>query len=192
MDTVSTKVSRAQQLLASLNAEMVRWRDTSAGFDTQMSTLIGDCLLCAAFTTFGGIFDHKLRKFLFREWSDICESVGIPHQPDLNVVDYLSSPQQQNVWRGFGLPVDELAQQNAICLERFTRYPLIVDPAGQVIHAVGLDSGMRLCAMICLMNCWIKYSNFVLNNMRFRLADSSCASTLRKRLCKPHSWIPTF
>ena len=35
------------------------------------------------------------------------------------------------MWRGYGLPSDELATQNAILLERFNRFPLVVDPSGQ-------------------------------------------------------------
>lgn len=34
-------------------------------------------------------------------------------------------------WQSCGLPADKLALQNAILLEKFNRYPLIIDPSGQ-------------------------------------------------------------
>jgi len=40
------------------------------------------------------------------------------------------------VWKGLGLPSDELAIQNAILLERFNRYPMIIDPSGQATQFV--------------------------------------------------------
>eukprot|EP01041_Mallomonas_annulata_P000303 gene303-544_t len=131
MDIVTKKVCRAESLLASLDEEKGRWQATSTSFDKQMSTLIGDSLLAAAFLTYGGIFDHRMRKNLSSEWTETLESLGIPFHTDLNVIGYLSRPSDQLAWKGFGLPDDELALQNAILLERFNRFPLVVDPSGQ-------------------------------------------------------------
>lgn len=136
MDVVSKKVGRAESLLHSLEQEKVRWQATSASFDLQMSTLIGDCLLAAAFLTYAGIFDHRARKSLAFEWAETLEALHVPHQPELDVVSYLSKQSDQIVWKGHGLPNDDLAVQNAILLERFHRYPLIIDPSGQATNYV--------------------------------------------------------
>ena len=32
------------------------------------------------------------------------------------------------------LPNDELCRENAVMIERFTRYPLIIDPSGQALE----------------------------------------------------------
>lgn len=131
MDGVTKKVQRAEALLQSLEQENDRWQSTSASFDKQMSTLIGDSLLAAAFLTYAGIFDHKIRKRLWIEWCDTIEVLGIPFKKELDVVSYLSTLSDQMLWRGYGLPSDELAIQNGILLERFHRFPLIIDPSGQ-------------------------------------------------------------
>ena len=68
---------------------------------------------------------------LVLEWSETLETLKIPFQPELDIVAHLSTPQDQMRWKSFGLPSDELAIQNAILLERFNRYPLIIDPSGQ-------------------------------------------------------------
>ena len=130
-DIVSKKVGRAEALLKSLDQEKGRWQSTSSAFDAQMSTLIGDSLLAGAFLTYSGAFDHRIRKNLMTEWSESLHSLGIPFRADLKIVPYLSSPSDQMSWKSFGLPADELAIQNAILLQRFNRYPLIIDPSGQ-------------------------------------------------------------
>ena len=131
MDTVTKKVGRAESLLGSLDQEKDRWSATATSFDKQMSTLIGDSLLAAAFLTYGGIFDHRGRRSLMNEWTEMLEGLGVPFHPDPNVIAYLSRPSEQLAWKSFGLPDDELAVQNAILLERFNRFPLVVDPSGQ-------------------------------------------------------------
>ena len=130
-DVVGKKVGRAEALLKSLEQEKGRWQSTSAAFDAQMSTLIGDSLLAGAFLTYAGAFDHRVRKNLMAEWSESLHSLGIPFRAELEIVPYLSSPSEQMHWKSCGLPADELALQNAILLERFNRYPLIIDPSGQ-------------------------------------------------------------
>ena len=131
MQSVTKKVDRAENLLHSLEKEKDRWIATSTSFDNQMSTLIGDCLLAAAFLTYGGIFDQKMRKTLLQGWSNTLTDQGIPFRADLDLIDYLSRPADLLTWKSYGLPSDELAVQNAILLERFNRFPLVIDPSGQ-------------------------------------------------------------
>jgi dynein heavy chain 1 len=96
-----------------------------------MGTLIGDCLIAAAFMTYGGIFDHRVRSTLLADWQDVLVSLGVNVRKELSVQDYLSQPAALLKWRGMGLPDDELYVQNAILLDRFYRFPLVVDPSGQ-------------------------------------------------------------
>jgi dynein heavy chain 1 len=133
MQSVSKRVSRANALLASLQEEKIRWEATALSFDQQMSTLIGDCLLSAAFLTYAGIFDHKLRARLMLEWSEAMESMKIPFRSELDMISYLSKPTDQLSWIECGLPNDSLAIQNAILLERYNRFPLVIDPSGQAM-----------------------------------------------------------
>eukprot|EP01039_Chlorochromonas_danica_P002781 gene2781-3035_t len=134
MDSVSRRVSRANALLASLQEEKTRWESTAQSFDLQMSSLIGDCLLSAAFLTYAGIFDHKIRRRLMTDWTESMESLGVPFRADLDMVAYLSRPSDQLKWLEHGLPNDSLAIQNAILLERFHRFPLVIDPSGQALR----------------------------------------------------------
>jgi dynein heavy chain 1, cytosolic len=134
MSVVTRKVSRAESLLSSLNEEKERWEVTSKTFDIQMSTLIGDSLIAAAFLTYSGIFDHKLRQHMMAKWCDALECKNISFRSDIDVTNYLSSPSEQFLWKSFGCPSDNMAMQNCIILERCYRFPMIVDPSGQAIN----------------------------------------------------------
>lgn len=96
------------------------------------SLLLGDCLIAAAFQTYSGNFDHKLRQTLLLDWFEILDALQIPYSlsNDSDIVNYLSNPSDLVKWRAFGLSSDDLSIQNAILLDRFDRYPLVIDPAG--------------------------------------------------------------
>ncbi|KAF1777758.1 P-loop containing nucleoside triphosphate hydrolase [Phytophthora cactorum] len=131
MASVSKKVERSVALLKSLLQESERWEAGSNDFDTQMKTLVGDTLLSSAFLTYIGFLDFQQRKILVQDWRDILDSMGISTKPQLSFVDYLSRPNEQLEWQMSDLPSDELCYENAIILQRFHRFPLIVDPSGQ-------------------------------------------------------------
>jgi dynein heavy chain 1 len=131
MSLVTRKVERAEALLQSLNEEKQRWEATSKSFDLQMSTLIGDCLVAASFLTYAGIFDHRVRRGLLMEWCETLAILGVPFRSNISLIDYLSRPADRLQWQGHGLPSDDLYVENAILLERFNRFPLVVDPSGQ-------------------------------------------------------------
>jgi len=133
MQSVKNKVDRAESLLKSLEEEKERWVNTSTSFDKQMSTLIGDCLVASAFLTYGGIFDHRIRRTLLAHWTDTLTRLGVPYRDDLDLIAYLTKPADLLLWKSYGLATDELAVQNAILLERFNRFPFIVDPSGKTI-----------------------------------------------------------
>ena len=51
----------------------------------------------------------------------------------MSYFEYLSPPTERLAWKGCALPVDDLCTENAIIMSRFNRYPLIIDPSGQVL-----------------------------------------------------------
>jgi len=93
--------------------------------------LVGDALLSAAFLTYAGAFDHRSRGLLAEEWRDTLERLGVPFRHDLSPADYLAKPAQMLEWHSYGLPKDQLCMENSIILQRFNRFPLVIDPSGQ-------------------------------------------------------------
>lgn len=64
LENVQAKVDRSIALLKSLNIERERWESTSETFRSQMSTIIGDVLLSAAFIAYG----KYIKQILIREF----------------------------------------------------------------------------------------------------------------------------
>ena len=132
MQTVQTKVDRSISLLRNLSSEQTRWARENAAFDQQMSTVIGDALLASAFLAYSGFFDQQYRAALMTKWKTRLLDVGVRFRGDgLSMVEYLSHPDERLAWQANALPADELCVENAIMLQRFNRYPLVIDPSGQ-------------------------------------------------------------
>ena len=58
-----------------------------------------------------------------------CNTLSVAKQ----VTNFLADDAEVGEWGIEGLPSDELSIQNGICVTRATRYPVLVDPQGQVI-----------------------------------------------------------
>lgn len=132
MSKVQFKVDRSVRLLDSLSSERTRWEDGSKSFETQISTLVGDVLVAAAFLAYSGLYDQTFRKSMMDDWLHQLHLSGIQYKSHNPVTEYLSSADERLGWQENSLPVDDLCTENAIILKRFNRYPLIIDPSGRV------------------------------------------------------------
>ncbi len=132
MARVEEKVTRSTSLVKSLAAERSRWEMGRSTFATQLSTLVGDSLVAAAFLTYCGYFDHSGRRKLLSEWRGALDAVAVKFKRDVSMIEYLSTASERLAWKASALPVDDLCTENAIIMSRFNRYPLIIDPSGQV------------------------------------------------------------
>ncbi|KAH9075718.1 dynein heavy chain protein 1 [Lactarius deliciosus] len=131
MERVQGKVDRSMKLLESLSSERARWEAGSRTFDVEMSTIVGDVLLSAAFLAYSGFFDQHYREVMWQEWINHLTEANIKFKPELSFNEYLSTADDRLSWQSKGLPSDNLFTENAIMLKRFSRYPLIIDPTGQ-------------------------------------------------------------
>ncbi|XP_050295050.1 dynein heavy chain, cytoplasmic isoform X2 [Anthonomus grandis grandis] len=136
LENVQAKVDRSIALLKSLVIERERWEATSETFRAQMSTIVGDVLLSAAFIAYGGYFDQHYRQNLFTTWCQHLTQAAIQYRPDIARTEYLSNPDERLRWQANALPSDDLCTENAIMLKRFNRYPLIIDPSGQATEFI--------------------------------------------------------
>ncbi|EMC91770.1 hypothetical protein BAUCODRAFT_126763 [Baudoinia panamericana UAMH 10762] len=134
MIRVQSKVERSVRLLNSLSSERSRWEASSTTFETQMTTIIGDILLSAAFLAYSGLFDQQYRRAMLEDWSLHLSASGVAHKSHDAVSEYLSTADERHQWHEHGLPEDELCTENAIMLKRFNRYPLIIDPSGRLMQ----------------------------------------------------------
>ncbi|KAI9803379.1 MAG: hypothetical protein M1833_000898 [Piccolia ochrophora] len=132
MSRVQFKVDRSVKLLNSLSSERARWEEGSKSFETQISTLVGDVLVAAAFLAYSGLYDQQFRKAMMEDWFHQLSQSGINYKQHNPMTEYLSSADERLKWQQNSLPVDDLCTENAIILKKYNRYPLIIDPSGRV------------------------------------------------------------
>ncbi|KAI9220479.1 dynein heavy chain 1, cytosolic [Blastocladiella britannica] len=131
MERVKSKVDRSVSLIASLSSEKTRWEETSQTFEQQMTTLVGDVLMSAAYLAYGGYFDQQYRHNLWSGWRSHLQLSGVAFKSDLALIENLCTADQRLNWHANALPTDDLCIENAIMVQRHNRYPLIIDPSGQ-------------------------------------------------------------
>lgn len=136
METVTTKVERAQSLLMSLGHESERWQKSSNSFQAILRSLIGDGLLMGGFLTYSGFFDFKSRSALMSRWKHTLDALGIEYREDLGVVESLSKASARLQWQTDGLPGDQLSLENGVILDHALRFPLVIDPSGDAISFI--------------------------------------------------------
>ncbi|EAU37053.1 dynein heavy chain [Aspergillus terreus NIH2624] len=143
MSRVQFKVDRSVRLLDSLASERTRWEEGSKSFETQISTLVGDVLIAAAFLAYAGLYDQQFRKAMIDDWVNQLTQSGISFKPHNPVTEYLSNADERLTWQDHSLPVDDLCTENAIILKRYNRYPLIIDPSGRTTEFLQKESTDR-------------------------------------------------
>jgi dynein heavy chain 1 len=128
---VEQKLSRSKTLLFNLSSEKMRWSESSNNFKSQIENLIGDVLISSAFLTYIGFFDFFYRKVLDEAWRGMLVKKNIAFRGDISNIEFLSTPSERLSWKGHKLPADDLCTENAIILNRYLKYPLLIDPSGQ-------------------------------------------------------------
>ena len=132
MTQVQKNMERSISLMQSLQEEQDRWIHQNESFEEQIRTTLGDALLSGAFLAYIGCFDwHFRHNVLLPQWQMYLDNASIPYTADFKLVETLASPGQRLTWQSNSLPSDDLCEENAVILDRFNRYPLIVDPSGQ-------------------------------------------------------------
>lgn len=131
MQAVEARVARSVRLLEGLSSERMRWSHGRDVFHTQMQTVAGDALLCAAVTAYAGFFDQACREALWRAWLTRLTTCDIPVRPTLSFADTLSTADERAAWQSMGLRTDALSIDNAVIMQRCTRVPLLIDPSGR-------------------------------------------------------------
>ena len=66
------------------------------------------------------------------EWQDVLLSQGVPHTTGTNLIRTLQDPVKIRAWNIAGLPTDAQSVENGIIVFRARRWPLMIDPQGQV------------------------------------------------------------
>jgi len=122
----------AEQLIAGLANNKLRWQDSKAHYLERQRLLVGDCLVAAAFLSYAGAFTFQFRKqMIYDDFFHHLNGLKVPMSEDFSVANLLVSAVEKSKWRSEGLPPDELSIQNGILTTRSKRFPLCIDPQMQ-------------------------------------------------------------
>ena len=138
MEQVKQKVERSEKLLSNLTSEKERWSEQMSDFKSHINNLLGDTFLSSSFLAYIGFYDAFYRKYLREKGKSILEENKIIFSHDLDEVEWLTKPNDKVEWQKCSLPSDNICTENATILQRFNRYPLIIDPAGQATEFIKL------------------------------------------------------
>ncbi|KOB77825.1 Dynein heavy chain [Operophtera brumata] len=103
-----TAGSEVSELISQLEKSIASYKEDSETFRSQMSTIVGDVLLSAAFIAYGGYFDQHYRQNLFSTWTAHLAAANIRYRADIARTEYLSNPDERLRWQANALPTDEL------------------------------------------------------------------------------------
>ncbi|SBT70312.1 dynein heavy chain, putative [Plasmodium malariae] len=131
MEIVENKIKRSINLIENLKSEKERWSETFINLEAASETFVGDCLIAAAFCAYIGFFEHYERQKLKKTWGEIIKMHNIKHRYDLSFIEFLSKPSERLQWIANELPSDDLSIENAIIINNYIRYPMIIDPSDQ-------------------------------------------------------------
>ncbi|XP_056602033.1 dynein axonemal heavy chain 2 isoform X3 [Triplophysa dalaica] len=147
-EDMELKLDRAGKLLSGLAGERVRWEETVSGLEKNMSCLVGDCLLAAAFLSYMGPFLSNYRDELVTKiWMKQVRELEVPCSPGFSFAAFLSKPTAVREWNIQGLPSDAFSTENGVIVTRGNRWPLMVDPQGQAqkwIKNMELKRGLKV------------------------------------------------
>lgn len=132
MSHVRKQVNRNVNILKSLASEKERWEAGVRSYQERLKLILGDSFLAAACLALFGPLEQSQRASLFKEISSYLSELNIAHTKSLSIADYLSTLPERMEWGTFLNSSDAFYIENIIMVLKSSRYPLILDPSGQI------------------------------------------------------------
>ncbi|XP_071446254.1 dynein axonemal heavy chain 6 [Hetaerina americana] len=131
IDLTATRLQRAGRLITALGDEEVRWEQSVKEFGVELENVTGNVLISSAFVAYLGAFTSNYRMGLVNEWTNCCQSLGVPVSSNFSVINVLADPFEIRQWNTFGLPRDMVSIENGILVTQTRKWPLMIDPQDQ-------------------------------------------------------------
>lgn len=133
IEATRKKIDRARELLDLLKSENKRWNDQRSDMQARYNNILGDMLVSSGIIAYLGVFPATYRESCVASWSVLLQKFGIPRSENFSLFNALGDPLQKLIWQKLKLPTDSISTDNAIILERTTRWTLMIDPQLQAI-----------------------------------------------------------
>jgi dynein heavy chain len=128
------RLGLAERLVNGLSSENERWGREIDNLRNASTTLIGDCMLGAAFVSYVGSFDQENRDFLWKlTWTPDLVDRKIPLTAGVDPLSMLTNDGNNALMISQGLPADRISLENGSIITNCKRWPLLIDPQIQGI-----------------------------------------------------------
>ncbi len=132
IDLCTKKLERAEKLIGGLGGEKERWSQAAKELGERYINITGDVLISAGVVAYLGAFTVDFRLEAIAEWHKICKEKKIPCSAVFSVNTTLGEPVKIRAWNIAGLPVDSFSVDNGIIVSNSRRWPLMIDPQGNI------------------------------------------------------------
>ena len=119
-------------MIGGLGGEKVRWQESAAHLNHSLVNLVGDMCLAAGCLAYLGPFTAQFRTRIVNQWLESAKELKIPCG-DFTLLKALGDPIVMRTWQIDGLPADDFSSENGVCTSMGRRWPLMIDPQGQVV-----------------------------------------------------------
>ena len=126
-----SRLYRAGRLIDGLSGEKSRWIELVELYTQQEKNILGDVLIASGFVAYLGPYTSDYRKGICGDWVQTLDTFGIRHSDGVTLKNCCGDDVQIQQWNIQGLPSDNLSTENAIILQKTSRWPLLIDPQGQ-------------------------------------------------------------
>ena len=116
-------IAAAENLVGKLEGEHKRWSGQVGEMARELEQLPKRVVLAAGFITYLSQAPEDQRRNMLGNWMD---ATGLE---SFNLRQFLSSESEQLVWKGEGLPSDDLSMENAMVILQSEQCPFLVDPS---------------------------------------------------------------
>lgn len=127
------KIERAQEILDLMKNENKRWNDQRNELQERQKHILGDMLISSGIIAYLGAFPANYRESCIESWFQLLQKFGIIKSDNFSLFNALGDPLQKLSWQKQKLPTDSISTDNAIILERSSRWPLMIDPQRQAV-----------------------------------------------------------
>ena len=83
--------------------------------------------------SYAGPFETSYRQIMMKQWAASVNTQKLPVTENFDFAKFLSKPTDVRDWNIQGLPKDDFSTENGVISTRGSRWPLMIDPQGQVL-----------------------------------------------------------
>ena len=120
------------------NSMLLSHTHTHTSAPPRFINITGDVLISSGVVAYLGAFTVDFRQEAIQEWHALCRQKKIPCSEVFSVNAVLGEQVKIRAWNIAGLPVDSFSVDNAIIVSNSRRWPLMIDPQGELAPVMSL------------------------------------------------------